>query len=89
MARVFLTDNLRRHIDTGNIEVKGKTLQEVFNEAFKERPNLRGYIVDDQGKLRKHVCVFIDGKPLADREALSDAVGSLTEIYIMQALSGG
>jgi sulfur carrier protein ThiS len=39
--------------------------------------------------LRKHIAVFVDGKMVADREGLSDPVNQDSEIYIMQALSGG
>jgi len=89
MATIFLTDNLSRHLDSRHFDAPGGTLQEVFEAAFCVRPALRPYIVDDQGCLRKHVTVFVDGVRLLDRDGLSDGVGSSSEIYIMQALSGG
>jgi hypothetical protein len=33
--------------------------------------------------------VFVDGRQIADRERLSDPVGPHSELYVMQALSGG
>jgi hypothetical protein len=33
--------------------------------------------------------VFLDGEQIADRVGLSDAVRPESEIYVMQALSGG
>ena len=33
--------------------------------------------------------IYIDGKPIVDRADLSDPVGEDSEIYVMQALSGG
>ncbi len=89
MAHVVLTDHLSRFMDVRSFDVPGKTLQQVFEAAFSKHPALKGYVVDDQGQLRKHVTVFIDNIPLSDRETLSDAVGPSSEIYIMQALSGG
>ena len=50
---------------------------------------LRSYILDDQGRLRRHVNVFVGGQMVADRLALSDPVGPRDEIYVLQALSGG
>ena len=52
-------------------------------------PALRGYVLDEQGTLRKHMTVFVDDEQLADRKDLSDAVTATTRIYVMQALSGG
>jgi hypothetical protein len=45
--------------------------------------------LDEQGSLRKHVNIFIDGKMINDRNKLSDPFTTGSEIYIMQALSGG
>ncbi|MEL6926476.1 MAG: MoaD/ThiS family protein [Bacteroidota bacterium] len=50
---------------------------------------LRDYIVDEQGILRKHVNIFVDGSMINDREQLSDLLKPNSEVYIMQALSGG
>ena len=58
-------------------------------QAFRDNPRARGYVLDDQGALRKHMVVFIDGEMIRDRVCLTDAVGADSEIYIMQALSGG
>ena len=56
---------------------------------FAATPRLREYVVDERGVLRKHMTVFVDGQQLADREGLSDPVGPRSEIFVMQALSGG
>jgi hypothetical protein len=46
-------------------------------------------VLDDQGRLRQHVNIFIDGVMIKDRTSLSDPFRENSEIYIMQALSGG
>ena len=46
-------------------------------------------MLDEQGALRKHMAVFIDGEPVHDRTGLSDGVAAASQIYVMQALSGG
>ena len=58
-------------------------------QAFAGNEPLRGYIVDERFRLRKHVVIFVDNQPITDREGLSDAVGPTSEIYVLQALSGG
>jgi len=57
--------------------------------VFAAAPRLRGYLVDDQGRLRQHVNVFVDGEAIRDRLALADEVRGDSEIHVMQALSGG
>ena len=64
-------------------------MRDALESVFEENPMLRSYIVDDQGRLRKHVVVFIDGEMIEDRDGLSDAVESSSELVVMQALSGG
>jgi hypothetical protein len=50
---------------------------------------VRGYVLDDQGALRKHVCIFADGERLAHEAALTRRIGPDSKLYVMQALSGG
>lgn len=89
MPTVHFTPNLRRHIDCPTQTVSGKTLRDVLEEVFALNPSLRGYVLDDQQRLRQHMTVFIDQQPLTDRLRLSDVVQPSSEIYVMQALSGG
>lgn len=89
MAEVTFTPNLKRHVDCPTVEVPGANVAEVLAAVFAANPRLRGYVVDDQGALRKHMVVFIDGQQIADREQLTDPVGPRSELYVMQALSGG
>jgi molybdopterin synthase sulfur carrier subunit len=65
------------------------TLSDVLNEMETTYPGIRGYIVDEQGSLRKHVNIFIDGRLINDRVTLADSFSKDSEIYIIQALSGG
>lgn len=67
----------------------GATLHAVIDEMDARYPGLRGYVLDEQGQLRKHVNIFIDGTLIKDKTRLSDPFTGSSEIYIMQALSGG
>jgi sulfur carrier protein ThiS len=64
-------------------------LCEALAAVFASRPTLRGYVLDDQGALRRHVAVYINGRPVRDRARLGDPVGPDDEVYVFQALSGG
>ena len=89
MPRVMFTDNLKRHLAVPTTEVPGDTVRMALEAVFQDSPQLRSYLLDDQGRLRKHVNVFVDGAMVADRDGLTDAVGDSAEIYVFQALSGG
>jgi molybdopterin synthase sulfur carrier subunit len=89
MAKVAFTPNLRRHVACPDVAVDGATVRAVLDAVFAANPPLRGYVLDDQGALRKHMVIFLDGRQVVDRAGLSDPVGADAEIYVMQALSGG
>lgn len=89
MARVFFTANLRRHVDCTSMEAEGETVRAVLARVFAVQDRLGTYVLDDQGALRKHMTILVDGQRIRDLEALSDAVGAHSEVWVMQALSGG
>jgi molybdopterin synthase sulfur carrier subunit len=89
MARVAFTPNLARHVDCPTREAPGASVREVLDAVFAENPRLRGYVVDDQGGLRRHMAVFVDDRQVRDRKGLSDPVGADCSIFVAQALSGG
>ena len=89
MPEVKFTENLRRYLETTECRVDGATVREALDQVFETQPKLRRYVLDDQGRLRKHVAVFVDGEMVHDREDLTDPVSQKTEVFVMQALSGG
>jgi hypothetical protein len=89
MATVRFTQNIQRHVPCPTREIAGSTLREVLNEYFRENQRARGYVLDEQGKVRQHMIVFIDGEMALDRERLSDPVKENSLVDIIQALSGG
>ena len=89
MARVHFTNQLERFLDAPMQEVAGCTLGEALHAAFAAHPRLRSYVLDDQGALRRHVAVFVNGRSVRDRAGLSDPLGEDDEIYVLQALTGG
>lgn len=89
MARVCFTPNLERHLACAAAQVSGTSVREALDKVFETQQQLRGYVLDDQSRLRQHMVIFIDGKTIVDRVHLSDAVSPDSEIYVMQALSGG
>lgn len=89
MPRIVFTPNLQRHLDAPPRRVEGNTVRTVLDATFEDNPRLRSYVLNDQGELREHMSIFVDGSAVADREGLSDPVSDDAEIYVLQALSGG
>lgn len=89
MPRVAFTANLQRHLPCPPERVSGETVQAVLESVFRANPRLRSYLLDDQGRLRRHVVVYVNDRPVADRARLSDAVAESDEVFVFQALSGG
>ncbi|MFL6824496.1 MAG: MoaD/ThiS family protein [Xanthobacteraceae bacterium] len=89
MAKVVFTPNIQRHIALPESEVSGRTVRDVLDAVFAENPQARGYVLDDQSGLRKHMTIFVDGRMVRDRARLTDAVSQSSTVYVFQALSGG
>ena len=89
MPRVVFTSNLQRYVDCPERTVNGATVRAALEEIFARQPNVRDYVLDDQGHLRRHVHIFVDGQRVSEGVRLDQPVGKTSEIYVMQALSGG
>ena len=89
MPKITFTCALQRFLPVPSSEVDGVTVAEALSAVFAEHPLLRGYVLDDQGALRRHVVLYLQGRPVSDRARLTDAVAPQDEIFVFQALSGG
>jgi molybdopterin synthase sulfur carrier subunit len=89
MPTVLFTSALQRFLPVPAQQVAGETVGGALAAVFASRPALRGYVLDDQGALRRHVAIYVGGQPVKDRVGLTDPVGPCDEIYVFQALSGG
>ena len=89
MPRVVFTSSLQRHVACPERTVEGTTVAQALAAVFAESPQVREYVLDEQGHVRKHVAIYVDGERISDRARLTDAVSPASEIYVLQALSGG
>lgn len=89
MPKVVFTSNIQRHVACPEVDVMGRSVREVLENVFAANPQARGYVLDEQSALRKHMIIFVDGRPIRDRVGLGDAVPETGTIYVFQALSGG
>jgi sulfur-carrier protein len=86
---IEFTPNLRRHVDCPTEALEAGTLADCLGDYFSRWPDVRGFILDDQGAVRHHVKIMIDGRNIKDRNHLSDRLEPASRIHVFQALSGG
>jgi sulfur-carrier protein len=93
MARLTIAATLARWVPgsegTRVMNVSSTTLRGALDQLFTEFPMLRPYVLDDQGALRHHLAIFIDGVAVRDKARLEQALSAHSEIFLAQSLSGG
>ena len=89
MPLVRFTQNIQRHVACPERQVPGDTVAAALDAYFEQTPKARGYVLDEQGHLRKHMLVFVNNTQVADRITLTDPADDAATIDVMQALSGG
>lgn len=98
MAKVVLSSALSRWLPRADgaqspgevaLVVAGDSIADALERVFAEHPNLKGYVLDEHGTVRHHLAIFVDGVAIPDKRDLSRSIGETSEIYVMQALSGG
>jgi hypothetical protein len=86
MAQVHFTSWLRELVPNAR---PPRTAHGRRGAGVSGRNSRGGYVVDDQGRLRKHVCIFADGTRLQHASALAHQIKPDSQLYVMQALTGG
>ena len=90
MAKIEFSLQLASHVDCpASGELQPGSLREGLNHWFEQYPNLADYLLDDDGQLRGHLSVFIDGEIAVQAEALDAQVADEADVFVMQAISGG
>jgi hypothetical protein len=86
MAVVALRPPLRA-LAGGNREVlvEGATVAEALRALERTHPKLSGWVLDDQGRVRRHVAVFVGGERVDGAATLAPH----TRVDVVGAVSGG
>ena len=89
MPRIAFTRHLQAVGPSELVNYSGATIGELIEAVAADYPRLKSYVLDDQGAVRKHIAIFVDGEMQKRSTALARPVGIDSEIYVFQALSGG
>jgi molybdopterin synthase sulfur carrier subunit len=86
-VKVRIPTPLRSYTDQQPaVEIEAGDLVTLFEELDRRYPGIRFRVIDEQGRVRKHMKVFVNEDAVRD---LATQLAPTDEITIMQALSGG
>ena len=86
MALVRLSGPLKQQAGgQADHEVAGATVVELLRDLEQAQPAVGGWILDEQGHIRRHINVFVNG----ERGREETAVSADDRIDVLPAISGG
>jgi molybdopterin converting factor small subunit len=85
MALVRLRGPLKTLAGGGELPVAGVTVAELLGALERERPALHGWILDERGRIRRHINVFVNGEKGAEETAIAPD----DRVDVLPAISGG
>ena len=84
---VSIPSPLRSYADgVCEVPADGSTLGEILLDLDRRHPGLRFRLIDEQGRVRKHMRIFVNR---AIEDDLNRSLDPTDEVVLMQALSGG
>jgi molybdopterin synthase sulfur carrier subunit len=86
MATVHLRAPLK-DLAGGNsrVRLEGATVGEVLRALERDHPRTTGWVLDELGRVRRHVNVFVNGQRRRER----DPVGADDVVHVLPSITGG
>ena len=89
-SRLLLPAALRRYADDqSEIEIPSGTLGAALDDLCSRLPQLERRLRDEQGRLRPHVLMFVDGVSVRTGSPMATPLLDGTEVFVAPAVSGG
>jgi sulfur-carrier protein len=85
MAQVMLRAPLSELCGGRNHDVAGATVQEVLAQLEHAHPPIAGWVLDEQGRIREHVNVFVNGTQGEERTPVTPD----DRLHVLPAITGG
>ena len=89
-SRLLLPASLRRYAgEQAEVEISGGTLGAALDDLAARLPQLERRLRDEQGRLRPHVLMFVNGVSVRSGAPMDTPVGDGAEVFVAPAVSGG
>jgi molybdopterin converting factor small subunit len=85
-VNVAIPTPLRSYTGRATVEAEGVTLRALLDDLDARYPGIRFRMVDEQGGIRPHMRIFVNGEQVYRLDA---ALAPSDRVQILQALSGG
>lgn len=84
---VHIPQQLRNYTNgMTSVAARGDSVDAVMSDLEERYPGLRFRVIDEQGRIRMHMRIFVDGQR---SQNISAKTCSGSEVHILGALSGG
>lgn len=84
---IFIPQQLRSYTNGAtSVQVSGAALDDALGDLDTRYPGIRFRVIDEQGRIRQHMRIFVDGERV---HALGGKLTARSEVHIFGALSGG
>lgn len=71
------------------VQASGRTLADVIADVDRRHPGFRGRVVDDAGRLRAYVNIYIGDDDARTKGGTDAPVPDGTEVMVIPAMAGG
>lgn len=75
--------------DLSEVQIKGSTVSQAINDLTSQYPAIKPHIMDDQGRLRRHINLFINKENINNLNGLDTPVDESDIIILMPSITGG
>jgi molybdopterin converting factor small subunit len=75
--------------DSSQVTAEGSTLAEVIDSLEATYPGIKARVVDEEGKLRRFVNIYVAEEDVRFSEGLDTTTPDNTQISIIPAVAGG
>jgi molybdopterin converting factor small subunit len=90
MATIVIPTPLRKFTNnTAKLEVKATTVEESIKTLTTDFPDLEKHLLDDQGKIRSFLNIFVGDEDIRDLNNEKTHIGAHTVVSIVPAIAGG
>jgi sulfur-carrier protein len=93
MSYVFMIPGPLRELagNRGEVHVDGEaqSISQALSLLWARYPAVRDRVITEQGEVRPHINIFVDGESIRDCGGLGCPVQDGAEIFILPAVSGG